>query len=56
MLASIGDMDGSHVYEKFCEGCHGEIADYCLRDVELVREIYYRMSFIGEGDERDGLN
>jgi uncharacterized protein (DUF3820 family) len=38
-------IDGSNVYDKFRGGCHQEIADYCLRDVELVREIYYRMSF-----------
>jgi len=38
-------IDGSRVYEKFCAGCHGEIADYCMRDVDLVRAIYYRMVF-----------
>lgn len=38
-------IDGSLVYDRFCEGCHNEIADYCMRDVELVRAIYYRMSF-----------
>lgn len=43
-------IDGGHVYDKFCEGCHQEIADYCMRDVELVREIYYRMCFAGEGE------
>jgi DNA polymerase elongation subunit (family B) len=47
-------IDGSRVYDKFCAGCHGEIADYCMRDVELVRDIYYRMSFTGEGDEQGG--
>ena len=41
-------IDGGRVYEKFCDGCHQEIADYCMRDVELVREIYYRMSFAVE--------
>lgn len=41
-------IDGGRVYEKFCEGCHQEIADYCMRDVELVRKIYYRMSFAVE--------
>lgn len=41
-------IDGGRVYEKFCEGCHQEIADYCMRDVELVRAIYYRMSFAVE--------
>jgi 3'-5' exonuclease len=38
-------MDGSHVYDWFCEGCHQEIAEYCLQDVELVRAIYYRMEY-----------
>lgn len=42
-------IDGSRVYHKFCAGCHEEIADYCMRDVELVRRIYYRMSFTCEG-------
>jgi 3'-5' exonuclease len=41
-------IDGGRVYDKFCDGCHQEIADYCMRDVELVREIYYRMCFDGE--------
>lgn len=41
-------MDGSRVYDKFCAGCHSEIADYCLRDVDLVRAIYYRMVFPDE--------
>jgi 3'-5' exonuclease len=45
-----GDIDGGRVYDKFCEGCHQEIADYCMRDVKLVREIYYRMCFAGEGE------
>jgi len=38
-------IDGSRVYDKFCTGCHTEIADYCMRDVDLVRAIYYRMVF-----------
>ncbi len=42
-------INGGRVYDKFREGCHQEIADYCMRDVELVRAIYYRMCFIGEG-------
>lgn len=36
-------IDGAHVYDRFCEGCHQEIADYCMRDVRVTREIYYRM-------------
>lgn len=38
-------IDGGRVYDKFCAGCHQEIADYCMRDVDLVRAIYYRMLF-----------
>jgi hypothetical protein len=41
-------IDGSRVYDKFCSGCHGEIADYCMRDVELVRQVYYRLTFADE--------
>ncbi len=47
-------IDGGRVYDKFCEGCHQEIADYCMRDVELVREIYYRMSFAAAEQSGDG--
>ena len=38
-------MDGGCIYDRFREGCHQEIADYCMRDVELTREIYYRLTF-----------
>jgi DNA polymerase elongation subunit (family B) len=38
-------IDGSRVYDYFCKGCHEEIAAYCMRDVELVRQIYRRMNF-----------
>jgi hypothetical protein len=38
-------IDGSKVYDHFCAGCHTEIADYCMRDVRLVRQIYHRMIF-----------
>lgn len=45
-------IDGSKVYDKFCTGCHGEIAEYCMRDVELVRQVYYRLTFAeGNGHE-----
>jgi 3'-5' exonuclease len=47
-------MDGSKVYDKFCAGCHDEIARYCMRDVELVRQVYYRMVFEEGGDGDDG--
>jgi hypothetical protein len=38
-------MDGGCIYDRFREGRHIEIADYCMRDVELTREIYYRLTF-----------
>jgi 3'-5' exonuclease len=38
-------IDGSRIYDRFCAGCHDEIARYCLRDVEMVRAIYRRMTF-----------
>jgi 3'-5' exonuclease len=47
------EMDGSRVYDKFCAGCHGEIADYCMKDVELVRQVYYRLTFQERDDEHE---
>jgi uncharacterized protein (DUF3820 family) len=44
-MAKIEGIDGSSIYDRFCAGCHQEIADYCMRDVELTREIYYRLTF-----------
>lgn len=38
-------IDGGLVYDRFCQGCHQEIADYCLRDVEVVRAIYYAIEY-----------
>ena len=38
-------LNGNGVYDSFLEGHHEEIADYCMRDVDLTREIYYRMNF-----------
>ena len=45
-------IDGRLIYDRFSEGCHQEIADYCMRDVELVRQIYLRMSFADNGRPR----
>ncbi|HEV2864833.1 MAG TPA: hypothetical protein VGX48_27820 [Pyrinomonadaceae bacterium] len=44
-MTKIEGMDGGSVYDRFCEGCHQEIADYCMQDVEMAREIYYRLTF-----------
>lgn len=41
-------MNGSRVYDRFCEGNHSDIADYCMADVEVVRKIFYRMNFLDE--------
>jgi 3'-5' exonuclease len=40
------DVNGSKVYELFRQGQHQQIADYCMRDVLLVRDMYYRMNFL----------
>jgi len=39
-------VDGSHVSELYAAGEHEKIYDYCLRDVELTRLIYRRMTFV----------
>jgi len=36
-------MHGSRVYDEYRAGNHERIAEYNLRDVELVRAIYYRL-------------
>lgn len=42
---SKGDMDGSMVWDKWREGKIEEIALYCRKDVEAVRQIHKRMTF-----------
>lgn len=44
--SKTGGIDGSRIYDYFCAGRHNEIAHYCARDVECVREIYYRMNYL----------
>ena len=44
-------VNGSKVYDLFFEGRHEEIADYCLKDVELTRAIFHRLNFIEEPAE-----
>ncbi len=43
-LEKLDGIDGSRVYDEFMKGNHALIAEYCLRDVELSREIYHRMN------------
>lgn len=38
-------LDGAQVYDYFCAGRHEEVADYCLRDVELTRQLYYQLHY-----------
>ena len=45
-------VDGSRVYDLYVAGRHQEIADYCLKDVELTRAAYYRLNFIEETTEK----
>lgn len=39
------EMDGGRVYDAYRQGCHEEIARYCMRDVEAARAAYYRLNF-----------
>jgi predicted PolB exonuclease-like 3'-5' exonuclease len=41
--SSKGEMDGSQVWPAYQEKRLDDIYDYCLRDVELNRKIYYKM-------------
>jgi hypothetical protein len=41
-----GAVHGANVYDAFIAGRHEEIGDYCGRDVELVRAVYYRMRYL----------
>lgn len=38
-------MNGGAVYDLFLSDRHLEIADYCMRDVEATRKIYYRLHY-----------
>ncbi|HXG67500.1 MAG TPA: hypothetical protein VNO70_20525 [Blastocatellia bacterium] len=50
-----GGLDGGSVYDAFRAGRHEEIASYCMRDVELVRAIYYRLNFLEMQEGRGEL-
>ena len=38
-------MDGSMVWKYYQEGRIQEISDYCMKDVELTRNVYSKMTF-----------
>lgn len=40
-----GDIDGSKVWQYVQDGKIAEVAEYCAKDVERVRQIYKRMTF-----------
>ena len=42
---SKGEIDGSKVWKAFREGKIEEICKYCMKDVELTRQVYYKMTF-----------
>jgi len=42
-----GDIDGSKVWQYVQDGKIAEVAEYCAKDVERVRQIYKRMTFEG---------
>ncbi|PHI41007.1 ribonuclease H [Actinobacillus succinogenes] len=42
-----GDIDGSKVWQYVQDGKISEVAEYCAKDVERVRQIYKRMTFEG---------
>ena len=42
---SKDEMDGSEVWQYYQDGRLEDIAKYCMKDVELSRKIYYKMTF-----------
>lgn len=43
-------MDGSEVWKYYQEGKIDEICAYCMKDVVLTRQVYYRMNFMEASD------
>lgn len=41
-----GDIDGSKVWQYVQDGKINEVAEYCGKDVERVRQVYKRMNFM----------
>ncbi len=55
--SSKDEMDGSMVWPYYKEGRLDEIYKYCMKDVELTRQVYYKMTFedapIGEAEKEE---
>ena len=49
---SKDEMDGSEVWQYFQDGKIEEICKYCMKDVELTRKVYYKMTFEEEAAEQ----
>lgn len=47
------EVNGSRIYDLFLQDRHQEIADYCIRDVELTRSIYHRLTFLEEDEPKE---
>lgn len=47
-------MDGSEVYTYYLEGKIDDICAYCMKDVVLTRQVYYKMQF-EEASEIPGI-
>lgn len=45
-IEAKGDIDGSKVWEYVQAGKINEVAAYCAKDVERVRQVYKRMKFM----------
>ncbi len=43
-------MDGSEVWQYYQDGKIDEIGAYCMKDVVLTRQVYYRMNFMTASD------
>ena len=43
--SSKDEMDGSMVWEYYQKGKLEDIYKYCMKDVELTRKVYYKMTF-----------
>ncbi len=49
---SKDEMDGSMVWDYYQQGRIEEINKYCMKDVELTRQVYKRMIFEGIDDQQ----
>ncbi len=50
---SKDEMDGSMVWPYYKEGRIDEINKYCMKDVELTRKVYYKMTFEKMPDDNE---